>query len=309
MAVSRSSKVAPRPKRSRAEVQKEFAEISREVDAASESADVKASELAKAKETDVRQEVEGITVDSVVERTSALGLEVTRALAGLSEKLVQEVSRLASVREAVELERRELERLHKIDVAATALDQMVQDYAREKERLEAEIASQRTAWEEELRTAERERKEQEESLRKRRQREIEDYEYKKALDRKKAQDKYEEEVRLLEKNNKEKQEALEKSWQQREAALKVQEAEYQSLKKESEGFAARLQKEAEQAAAKRGPGPSSSCSSSRRTPRPRNGSPNCGSRRWKRRSRGSRLRSRRCRNNSKKPSSRCRRSL
>jgi hypothetical protein len=34
-------------------------------------------------------------------------------------------------------------------VAATALDQMVQDYAREKEKLDAEIAEGRAAWEEE----------------------------------------------------------------------------------------------------------------------------------------------------------------
>src|SRR5450755_3984248 len=64
------------------------------------------------------------------------------------------------VREAVSLERAELERLHKIDVAATALDQMVQDYERDKERLEGEIAAQRGAWETESRDAERDRKEQ-----------------------------------------------------------------------------------------------------------------------------------------------------
>lgn len=250
MAASRTSKATVRPKRSKAEVQKEFADISREVETAVESADTKANELAKAKEAEVRQEVEGVTVEAVVERISSLGLEVTRALAGLSEKLTQEVSRLAAVREAVELERKDLERLHKIDVAATALDQLVQQYAQEKEQLEAEIASCRTAWEEELRSAERERKEQEESLKKQRQREIEEYEYKKALDRKKAQDKYEEEMRLLEKSNKEKQEALQKSWQQREAELKAKEEEYLRLSKESEGFAARLQKEAEQAAAR-----------------------------------------------------------
>ncbi len=120
MAVSRSSKTAPRPKRAKAEVQKEFAEIQREMEAAAESADAKGDGLAKAKEAEVRQEVEGLTGEGVIERTSSLGLEVTRALAGLSEKLVQEVGRLASVREAVELERRELERLHKIDVAAAA---------------------------------------------------------------------------------------------------------------------------------------------------------------------------------------------
>jgi hypothetical protein len=250
MAVSRSSKTAPRPRRPKAEVQKEFTELSREVKAAAEDIDAKADELAKVKEAEVREEVAGITVEGVVERMSSLGLEVTRSLAGLSGKLVEEVGRLTSIRAAVELEKRELERLHKIDVAATALDQMVQEYSHEKERLEAEIASRRAEWEEEARVAERDRKEQEESLKKQRQREIEDYEYKKSLDRKKAQDKYEEELRLVEKSNKEKQEALGKSWSQREAALKAQEEEYARLKKEAEGFPARLQKEIDQAAAR-----------------------------------------------------------
>src|ERR1700691_1209166 len=53
--------------------------------------------------------------------------------------------------------------LHKIDVAATAFDQRVQDYAREKERLDAEIAAQRAAWEQESSDAEREHEEQEEN--------------------------------------------------------------------------------------------------------------------------------------------------
>ncbi len=146
------------------------------------------------------------------------------------------------------LERKELERLHKIDIAATALDQLVQDFAREKQRLDAEIAVQRSVWEEETARVERERKEQDEGLRKQRQREIEDYEYKKALERKKAQDKYDEDVRLAEKKNAEKQETLEKSWKQREAALKEQEEELAKLRKESETFPARLQKEAQAAA-------------------------------------------------------------
>jgi hypothetical protein len=96
-----------------------------------------------------------------VQGLSGLGLEISKALADVSGKLVEEVERLSMVRETVSLERAELERLHKIDVAATALDQMVQDYEREKERLEGEIAAQRGAWETESRDAERDRKERE----------------------------------------------------------------------------------------------------------------------------------------------------
>ena len=124
---------------------------------------------------EIRHAVEATTVEGVVKGISGLGLEISKALAHVSGKLVEEVERLSAVREAVNLERAELERLHKMDVAATALDQMVQDHAREKERLEAEIAEQRAAWEEESGKAERERKEQEENLKKARAREIEEY--------------------------------------------------------------------------------------------------------------------------------------
>ena len=245
---AKAAKPPVRARRAKAEVQQEFDEIQEQVEAARESADAKAEEAARRRDAEVRQAVETVTVEAVVQRISGLGLDIGRALSDVSGKLTEETQLLASAREAVALERKELERLHKIDVAATALDQMVQDYAHEKQRLEAEVAAQRGAWEEESARGERERKELEENLKKQRQREIEDYEYKKVLERKKAQDKYDEDVRLTEKKNAEKQEALEKSWKQREAALKEQEEELARLRKESEGFPARLQKEAAAAA-------------------------------------------------------------
>ena len=237
-----------RAKRAKTEVQEEFAEIRREAETARESADAKAQEAARLRAEEVRQAVAGTTVEGVVQRISGLGLEISKALSDVSGKLVEEVERLSTVREAVSLERAELERLHKIDVAATALDQLVQDHAREKERLEAEIAAQRAAWEEETGNAERERKEQEDSLKKARACEIEEYEYKKNLERKKNQDKYEEDQRLQEKKNKERQETLEKSWQQREAALKEQEQELLRLRKEAQEFPETVKTESEKAA-------------------------------------------------------------
>ncbi len=244
----KTTKPAARPRKSKAEVQQEFETIREQVEAARETADAKAAETARIREAEIRQAIDGVTVEKVVQTISTLGLDVSRSLADISGKLLEQVKLLADVQEAVALERKELERLHKIDVAATALDQLVEDYARQNRELEAEIAARRAEWEEEARTAERERKEQEESLRKQRQREIEDYEYKKNLERKKAQDRYEEEQRLQEKRNQERQEMLEKSWQQREAALKEREEELARLQKENAEFPARLQKEAKTAA-------------------------------------------------------------
>jgi len=246
---TKSTKAAARPKRTKAETELEFTEIQEELAVARETSEPKAEEVRKARESETRASAEGLSVETVVGEISNLGLQVSKSLAGLSDQLAQEVNRLATVREAVKLEQKELERLHKIDVAATALDQLVQDYSRQKEQLEAEIAAQRTAWEEEQKQTERDRKELDEILKKQRQRETDEYEYRKALERKKAQDKYEEEVKLQERANKEKQESLDKSWRDREAALKASEEELKSLRKEAAEFPARLQRESEKAAA------------------------------------------------------------
>jgi len=245
MAAKETKKRAARPRRNKEEIEREFAGIQSEVEEEQQTGGAKAAEAIRLREEHIRQEVEGVGVEAVVQRISGLGLEVSRALAQISEKLTGEVGLLATVREGVALERRELERLHKIDVAATALDHMIEEHAQEKERLDSEIAAQRQSWEEETAQLDRERKEQEDSLKKQRQREIEDYEYRKNLERKKAQDKYEEDVRVRDKKNREHQEALEKTWQAREAALKEREEELARLRKEVEAFPARLQKEIE----------------------------------------------------------------
>jgi hypothetical protein len=245
---SKAAKAPVRAKRTKTEIQREFDEIQGQSAEARESADPKIEEASRRHEAEVREAVEGVTVESTVQRISGLSVEISKALSGLSGKLTEEVQLLASIREAVALERKELDRLHKIDVAATALDQLVQDYARQKQELETEIATRRAAWEEEAARVDRERKEQEEVLRKQRQREAEDFEYKKTQERKKAQDKYDEEIRLQEKKNQEKQETIEKSWHLRETALKEREEELARLRTESEGFAKRLEAEASAAA-------------------------------------------------------------
>ncbi|MDE2180338.1 MAG: hypothetical protein KGJ40_05760 [candidate division NC10 bacterium] len=191
-------------KRSKAETKREFGEIVEDVTAAKEASTAEAGAIVKQKEQDIRQVVSDLTVDGVVQGITGLNLEISRFLSGLSDKLV---------REAIALEQTELEKLHKIDVATTALDLLVQEYQQQqKEVLKAEIAAAKATWAEQDRQRERDQKEYEDTLKKQRQREVEEYEYKKALDRKKAQDKYDEEMRLLEKKNRERQDTLEKSW-------------------------------------------------------------------------------------------------
>jgi hypothetical protein len=235
------------PRRSKADVQQEFLKIREEVAAAREARNAKVEGVAKLKEAEVRQAVDVLSVEGVAQSISELSIRISKALAEVSDNLIAEVQRLATLREAEALERAELERLHKIDIAATALDQLVQDYDSKSQALEAETSGRRTAWDAELKARERAEKEYDENLKKQRQRETEEYEYKKTIDRKKTQEKYDEEMRALEKRNREKQETLEKSWGEREEAIKEREGDYLRLQQEAGGFPSRLQAETERA--------------------------------------------------------------
>ena len=236
-----------RSRRTRAEVQQEFETIRKEAAAERETADARAREVAILHNAEVQQAVADVTVDAVVNDVSALGLRVSKALNDVSVQLVAEVERLTRVREAVEIEQRELQRLHKVDIVATALDQLVQDHEAKKQAFQEEVAAARAEWESETADHERGTREYEESLRKQRQRENDEFEYRKALERKKAQDKYDEELRLRDRQNREKQETLEKSWQEREAGLKAGEEEVARLRQDAEAFPKRIAQEVERA--------------------------------------------------------------
>ena len=232
-----------RPRRSKADAQQEFLKIREEAAATREGRNAKVEEAATLREAQLRHAVDGLSVEGVAQSISALSVQISKALAEVSDDLIAEVQRLATIREAVALESEELQRLHKIDIAATALDQLVQEHDSKKQALEAEVSARRAAWDAEVKARERAEKEYDENLKKQRQRETEEYEYKKILDRKKMQDKYDEEMRALEKKNREKQEALEKDWQEREGAIKEREEEYLRLQQEVGSFSSRLQAE------------------------------------------------------------------
>ena len=245
-----AAKTAPgRPRRSRTEVQDEFDKIKEQAEREKAELNPKAEELSRQKEVELREAVKETTQDNIVRKIASLGLEVSKSLSELSSKLSAEAGLLDTLRDAVSLERKELERLHKADVCAAAFDQMIADYGQRKQALEAEIAQARGQWAGETERREAEQEEFEENLKKQRAREKEEYEYQKAVERKKDQDSYEESQRLLERKNKDKQEALEKAWQAREAALKEREDELNRLRKETADFPARLAKETEKAVA------------------------------------------------------------
>lgn len=192
-------------------------------------------------EVAIRHAVSDITVEAIIRKISDLGSEISKALGNLSEKLVGEVHLLHQVKSAITIENEHLQKLHKIDVSAAALDQLIEDYQQKKMALELEISSMREEWEKEKARQEEAAVASEKNLKTARLREKEEYEYQLKIERKKAQDQYEEERVAQERNNREKQDALEKTWQQREEGLKAQENHLQELQKTVEAFPSRLQ--------------------------------------------------------------------
>jgi hypothetical protein len=65
-----------RAKRAKSEIQEEFAGIRREAEAARESADPEAEEAARLRADEVRQAVDGTTVEGAVQGISGLRLEI-----------------------------------------------------------------------------------------------------------------------------------------------------------------------------------------------------------------------------------------
>lgn len=236
-----------RGRRTKAEIQQEFDLIQDQEIQTKSSSNQKAEELARVQEKELLDSVKDVSSDEIIRKFADLNIDISKTLSVLSDKIISEIQSLRKLRQVVELEKKEIERLHNIDVAQTALDQLLEEYQTQKQQLEDEIESQRLQWEQEKNQKESEDQETEEGLAKTRKRETEEYEYKKNLERKKAQDKYEEDIRLRDKQNKEKQEALEKSWQLRESALKSQEEELNSLRKTVEEFPTRMQNEIDKA--------------------------------------------------------------
>ena len=236
-----------RGRRAKVEVEEEFDVLLKEETKTKSYSNPKLEELARQQEQDLRNSTCNISAEETIRKFTDLNIEISKTLNSLSDKLVTEINYLNKLRQVAGLEKNEIERLHKIDVAQTAIDQLIDEYQTKKQELEDEIESQNALWEQEKESKAAEIEEEEENLAKSRKREIEEYEYKKNLERKKAQDKYEEEIRMRDKQNKEKQESLEKGWQTREAFLKAQENDLATLRKTVEEYPLLLQKEIDKA--------------------------------------------------------------
>jgi uncharacterized coiled-coil protein SlyX len=240
---TRTTKSRPsRATRTRADVQTEFADVQQEV-AGAEAVDPKTAAANRSRTATIRNAVQGVTVEDAVTRVTRVGLDVQKALAGVNEQLLAKVTELEQVTEAVELEKTELETLHKIDIAATALDILVQDHATRTKQLDETYAARERAFQEQEAEREKTRREREVAYAIQVQREKDDYEYRKAQERRAAEDAFQEQHRAKVRGEGERAFALEKNWAERENALKAQETEVAKIRQEIIDLPIKLRKD------------------------------------------------------------------
>ena len=96
--------------------------------------------------TPFTEAVQGATVPEVLQGLSALRAGFGSAISTLSAQLTTEATKLAALRRGIAAQTNELQELHGLEVTEQTLDELLQKYAEESERFDADMQQQRQAF-------------------------------------------------------------------------------------------------------------------------------------------------------------------
>lgn len=204
-------------------------------------------EVEKESKTATIEESPPYTIESVVKGVADLKLDLNKTLTDISDKLIEEVNKLESVKKEIVIETKNLEDIRNIQVNADTLNTLIQTHEGKKKAFEEETTSIREQWMKEQEEHEIAVKERDEKLKKGRDRELEEYTYNLLLTRKKDKNAYEEEKTALKKALSEERETKMKELLERETEIAAQEAEIEELKARVKTFPIELEKAVENA--------------------------------------------------------------
>jgi colicin import membrane protein len=184
------------------------------------------------------EKASSLQIDKTLANISGVGLQIQSTLAQVSEQLVTKHSELKAVDDAIALKKQELEALHGADKVLMSIDELNTQHAHTLETLykeREEIKAANALLNQELATA--------------RSREEKEYQYKTQQARKNEQDKFDEEVRVRNRDEKIRQEIFEKSFSERDAVLNAKEKQYNDALTRLATFEVEVKKESDKAAA------------------------------------------------------------
>jgi hypothetical protein len=174
------------------------------------------------------------------EKFSILSSGIASILSNLTREMKKALDQFHEIQSAVELKKKELKKLHDIDVSVMSLKQLIDDHQAQRDNLDRLMDSRRASMEEEKSRLDREEKEYRDNLKIQRQHEEEEYRHRWASERLKAQKNIEEDLRAAEQRCRQMQETKERECLEREQILHGKELECNRLIQEIEQLMLRV---------------------------------------------------------------------
>ncbi|MEA5549832.1 hypothetical protein VB713_02365 [Anabaena cylindrica UHCC 0172] len=186
-------------------------------------------------------------MNNTIESLMKIQLGFGGAANELSEQLSTKASKLAEIGESVTTEIQQLSQLHNLEVSENILDTLIEsydenekayheEYSERYEVLSQEILELRNTWTKEQEEHQRTIKERNDNLNRTRQRDAAEYKYDLELQRKLANDEYEQQQKILYKQLEELQQTTEKQRAEREKAISEREKQFEELKTKVEAL-------------------------------------------------------------------------
>jgi len=182
------------------------------------------------------------TRDTFSKHLAELKIGLNKQLDEVGDTMINEIRQLTEIREAIAIEKKNLEELYKIHTQAESLMALIQLQDEKKQLFESEMAAVKETWQKEKMEFELSLKEQKNQADKDRKREEEDYRYTLTLKRRKEQDQFEEASQAQERELAEKKADFEKEIREREIQMAAREKEFEDLKAQAALFPAELEK-------------------------------------------------------------------
>lgn len=180
------------------------------------------------------------------------------AVSNLSEKLITEATKLATIRNAIAQETTQLKELHQLtQIEESTIDKLIIEYqsnakkfveqlSQARETSQQEIETLKQSWQKEQETNTRWIKTRNEEQYKAQQRAKEEYEYNLDLARDLDEEEYEQEQKLQQQELESNRKILEKQWQETETNIAKQEQEYAEAKEQVAALTAKLEAKVKQ---------------------------------------------------------------
>lgn len=200
----------------------------------------KSRELETARRNAVRAAVDGISAEEVLKDVTKAQLSISSTLAAVQDELLQATNRLAEVRAAIKLGEEDLKSIHDIDLAATALDQLLAQHEAKTAEFEAASVKARAEWDEEQAAHDKQVRQRDLDMRAARDREAAQYNYETAQRRKADEDAWRQAMEDKKRAESIRVADLERTWAAREAELKLREQELADLRRQVAEFPAQL---------------------------------------------------------------------